>query len=328
MVTLQNDTLVFSFPEIHEDAQCSICFQRTLRIPDDNREYPLPPGLGAFPLAHVEDYAKKLPKSWKEHGGVLLPMYQSEALWIAFDSPAGYPFAVKIAVGKINVITGKQWKNNLDAEEQDYVVLPSQPWLDGICIQKGIVRQFVAMPLGEGFTVEEQITGKAELGGIQVIVYPMKRHIYDKMRERQKLIPSFPVLACLCAEEQMGIAPGGMMRQHIYEDEHGYEVWDQNVCSRSFVHILNSKQWNSATGKAVPTQPASAETYTKAGLPWFDYYGEGLALNGSSALAGLDSVAAKTVKLGKPPMEDNNPVFPAKVIAVTETSRKPLDGNW
>ena len=137
MVTLQDDTLVFSFPEIHEDAQCSICFQRTLRIPDDNREYPLPPGLGTFPLAHVEDYAEKLPKSWKEHGGVLLPMYQSEALWIAFDSPADYPFAVKIAVGKINAITGKQWKNNLDADEQDYAVLPDQPWLDGICIQKG-----------------------------------------------------------------------------------------------------------------------------------------------------------------------------------------------
>jgi hypothetical protein len=29
---------------------------------------------------------------------------------------------------------------------QDYVVVPGQEWLDGICVAPGIVRQFVAMP--------------------------------------------------------------------------------------------------------------------------------------------------------------------------------------
>ena len=49
MIELRDDELVFRFPEVHEDAVCTIGFQRTLRIPDDNRDYPLPPGLGAFP---------------------------------------------------------------------------------------------------------------------------------------------------------------------------------------------------------------------------------------------------------------------------------------
>jgi hypothetical protein len=31
-------------------------FQRTLRIPDDGKLYPLPPGLGSFPLRHLQDY--------------------------------------------------------------------------------------------------------------------------------------------------------------------------------------------------------------------------------------------------------------------------------
>jgi hypothetical protein len=31
------------------------------------------------------------------------------------------------------------------------VVLPEQPWLDGYCVEKGYIRQFVAMPLGEGY---------------------------------------------------------------------------------------------------------------------------------------------------------------------------------
>ena len=46
MIELKNDQLIFRFPEVHKDAECRISFQRTLRIPDDNRAYSLPPGLG------------------------------------------------------------------------------------------------------------------------------------------------------------------------------------------------------------------------------------------------------------------------------------------
>ena len=104
MITLEHDRLVFRFPEVHKDARCAIEFQRTLRIPDDNREHYLPPGLGRFPLSRVDDYPDNLPETWSQHGGVFLPMYQTEALWINFH--ADYPMAVKIAAGKINAVTG------------------------------------------------------------------------------------------------------------------------------------------------------------------------------------------------------------------------------
>jgi hypothetical protein len=39
------------------------------------------------------------------------------------------------------------------------MVSPEQPWLDGFAIEKGVIRQFVAMPLGDGYSVEEQVTG-------------------------------------------------------------------------------------------------------------------------------------------------------------------------
>ena len=54
-IELRNDQLIFRFPEVHEDAELGIEFQRTLRIPDDNREHYLPPGLGRFPLSRVDD---------------------------------------------------------------------------------------------------------------------------------------------------------------------------------------------------------------------------------------------------------------------------------
>ena len=34
----------------------------------------------------------------------MLPMYQSEAMWLNFDSPSGYPFAIRIAAGKIDAV--------------------------------------------------------------------------------------------------------------------------------------------------------------------------------------------------------------------------------
>ena len=225
MVELDSNKLVFSFPEIHPNAICEIEFQRALRIPDDNQSYPLPPGLCPFPLAHVEDYASKLPSQWQKHGGVLLPMFQSEALWINFSSRhipryEPYPFAVKIATGKINAVTGEAWKNDLTEEPQDYVVIPDQPWLDGYCIQKGLIRQFVAMPQGQGFTAEEQITGTAEHEGLQIIVYPMKREYYEELENRIPLDVCYSECSYGIAEEcmELGLAPGGVMKQEIYED--------------------------------------------------------------------------------------------------------------
>ncbi len=87
-------------------------------------------------------------------------MYQSEALWLSFS--ARYPFAVKIAVGKITAVSDAEWTAELPGEPQDYVVVPGQPWLDGFSVGAGLIRQFVAMPLGAGDSVEEQLTGRAD----------------------------------------------------------------------------------------------------------------------------------------------------------------------
>jgi len=50
MIELKNKSLEFSFPEVHPEAKLQIGFQRTLRIPDDGKDYPLPPGLGLFSI--------------------------------------------------------------------------------------------------------------------------------------------------------------------------------------------------------------------------------------------------------------------------------------
>jgi len=313
MIELRDHALEFRFPEVHEQARCAINFQRTLRIPDDNRSYPLPPGLGRFPLAHVDDFADRLPAAWKTHGGVFLPMYQAEAMWLHFGR--GYPCAIKIAAGKINAVTGKAWANGLTATPQDYVVVPGQPWLDGFCVTTGLIRQFVAMPLGEGFTAEEQLTGEATHGGLQLVVYPMKREVYRQRFEdaqRFREICCKEAAPCLSVSE-MGLAPGGLMHQHIYEDDHGIDAWDQEHGSRCFVHIVNSVQYQQITGHPPPHAPPSAKDYSAAGLPWFAYYDDRTAIDGSPELQKLLSVAAAWAAKGKGVMPDNDAVVP-KVV--------------
>ncbi len=325
MIELKNDSLVFSFPEVHKAAALSMDFQRTLRIPDDGDDYPLPPGLGRFPLRHVDDFSERAPDSWLTHGGVMLPMYQSEAVWLNFSSASGYPFAVKVAAGKVNAVTGDAWSNGLVESPQDYLVVPEQPWLDGYCVEKGFIRQFVAMPLGSGYSAEEQITGEAEHGGIQIIAYPMKKEAYERMRARIREEPEQAVYedACYSIGVGMGLAPGGRMRQEVYDDPYHFEDWDTEHASRCFVHLSNSLVWRAVTGDGPPTVPLTSEEYTRAGLPWFEYYGGDLkALEGAETLGDLKSVTELGDEKGDSPLPENVSVSPENVITLRQGLRK------
>ncbi len=326
MIELNEDGLVFTFPEVHASARLVIDFQRTLRIPDDGKEHSLPPGLGSFPLRHVDDFAASVPPAWIEHGGVMLPMYQSEALWICFDAD-DYPFAVRVATGKVDAVTGKTWKDGIARKPQNYLSIPEQPWLDGYCVGKGVIRQFVAMPLGAGYTAEEQVTGKAEHGGIQILVHPMKAEAYERLRKKREglgLRRNGMVLEMACLPcPSMGLAPGGKMRQEIHADPFSLADWDLTHASRCFVHIANSLVWQSITGVRPPSPAPTASQYTKAGLPWFDLYGEGAKpLQGSKILAGLKSVKEMGKTKGDTPLPENESVSGEVVVKLRKGLRK------
>jgi hypothetical protein len=319
MIELQQDRLVFRFPDVHRDARVTVEFQRTLRIPDDGHHYPLPPGLGRFPLRHVDDFTGRVGERWIEHGGVMLPMYQSEALWVNFSG--SYPCAVKVAAGKIDAVTGTALAPGLARRPQNYLVTPKQPWLDGYCVAKGVIRQFVAMPLGAGYSAEEQITGDAEYGGLQIVVHPMTAEAYERLhRAREQRVmyrAATPMLtrtgAALAMD--MGLAPGGRMRQEIFHDPYHLEDWDQSHPNRCFVHLANSLVWRQITGHEPPTVPPTAKEYAKAGLPWFEYYGAGeSAVEGSGILAKLKSVVQMGKEKSDVPLPENEPVTPGPIV--------------
>lgn len=165
-------------------------------------------------MRHVEDYAT-LPAHTRRRGGVILPMRQAEALWLNFGGGWGsdLPVAVKVAAGKINAVTGETWTSPLNRNPQDYMVWPEQPWLDGFAIEPGVIRQFVAMPLGEGYSVEEQLTDEAEWGGLQISVTPMRKEVWERLKASHPVgLREEVAFSMSFASAEMGLGAGGRMR--------------------------------------------------------------------------------------------------------------------
>ncbi|MGE7387274.1 hypothetical protein ACQKM2_17520 [Streptomyces sp. NPDC004126] len=162
-----------------------IRFIRTLRLPESGT-HALPPGLGEFPLRRVEDYPDTVPPEWLAKGGVMLPVYLREAMWLSFGG-SHEPAALQVGVGKVCAVSGKRWTGELGRKPQNYLVLPRQPWLDGINSGDGTVRQFVAVPLGLGATVEGQVTGEEVTGGVQLQAFPLGPKALAAWREEERL---------------------------------------------------------------------------------------------------------------------------------------------
>jgi hypothetical protein len=102
---------------------------------------------------------------------------EREALWINFECQKSY--AIRIHVGNVNIVSGEPKVPTLATELrrrqllkqeksiQDYIVVPDQKWIDGVATETGQVRQFVAMPIATGCSIEAQMNGEESIAGIQ-----------------------------------------------------------------------------------------------------------------------------------------------------------------
>lgn len=364
MIELRNDRLIFSFPALADDLRsrvrawiehrrttasaaeqaklrdvseralarlvdehatvsASISFQRTLRIPDDGTNYPLPPGLGRFPIRHVDDFAA-VPDAWKQAGGVMLPMHRAEAMWLSFA--AGYPMAVMVAAGKVCAVSGRPWSAQLSASPQNYMALPEQPWLDGFRVSDNVVRQFIAVPLGKGLTVEQQLTGEEAWGGAQLQVYPLRTELAWSREIEPALQRAWHRLLHPVVEERMqmrccalapaagaGFGAGGKIVQKITRDRRGLQAWDSAHTSRCFVRLCLAEDWQKLTGTLPPHPPPTARDYAGAGMPWFDYDNGQAAVTGETTLSAVKSVNTLVTEMTGLPLGDNESVVPAHV---------------
>lgn len=329
----------------------AVRFIRTLRLPETGT-HPLPPGLGEFPVRRVADFPDTVPEQWRARGGVMLPVYLREAMWLSFGGTRE-PAALQVGVGKVCAVSGKPWSDRLSRNPQNYVVLPRQPWLDGINSGKGTVRQFVAVPLGLGATVEGQVTGEEVWGGVQLQSFPLTERELTKWREAERRrseraraitmpggggygMPAMPMAAQAAPAPgasarapraaAMGLGVGGSMRQEVYEDDRPLTAWSEEPAGRVFVHLVTPPEWRRITGEEPPPSPVDRAAYTRAGLPWFDYYDQD-----AEDLAPSDTLEA-VKPVGDWLGDDHEPwqqPAPGQVQPLKDAQGKPVeDGDW
>ena len=267
-----------------------ISLERTIRVPEDDQEHWLPPTFGSFELTPTDYSSLKLPDEIKRRRGVCFPIYEHEALWLNFhleDDRFTLPVALRIAAGKINAVSGKTWSEAIPSE-QDYIVVPDQPWLDGFNSGNDVIRQFVATEMGKGQSVEAHLTGEEAWGGIQVLAIPMKPERYTKIiaeqiaeRERFGRIEAMSMdmdmdMEMCCASESMsmGLGAGGKIRQTIETDPYGIDAWDFSRAQRLFISMINAGAWESVSGEKPHPSPIDAKTYNKSGGKWFHLDGK------------------------------------------------------
>lgn len=359
----------------------AVRFIRTLRLPETGT-HPLPPGLGEFPVRRVADYADRVPEAWRARGGVMLPVYLREAMWLSFAGTSE-PAALQVGAGKVCAVSGRPWSDRPARGPQNYVVLPRQPWLDGINSGTGTVRQFVAVPLGLGATVEGQVTGEEVWGGVQLQSFALNDRALARWREeeRRRQVPPAPAppggygaampaafgspaaggygapaaggygaampmaapaatgaappapgaaptapASAPRAAAAMGLGVGGSMRQEVYQDDRPLSDWSRQPAGRVFVHLVTPPEWRRITGEAAPPSPVDRAAYTRAGLPWFDYYDEE-----AQDLAPTD--ALRSVKPVGDWLGDDHepwqPPTPGQTQQLKDAPGKPVeDGDW
>ncbi|KAF1918063.1 hypothetical protein BDU57DRAFT_586584 [Ampelomyces quisqualis] len=129
------------------------------------------PDLGEFPWKAVSEFQDTLPAAMVANAGVFLPMYQSEAMWIAFNTSSYRDYMIKIYVDGVNTISGEHALEDADTRLRRQA------------------NSFVAMPFASSHSIESQVTGSDAAGGIQLEITPHKEscNIY-----RDALLPWKP----------------------------------------------------------------------------------------------------------------------------------------
>jgi hypothetical protein len=246
---------------------------KTKRVPEDGRTYGLPPNMGALPLALARNANQRFVKGeWVGRDVVLMPVANTQAMWFNFTDPtrfggyhganSSYPFAMIIGTGKVNAISGDELDMALKADAvtstHNYIVTGSlfrpghQRWLDGYKTGPKEVRQFVATSRGSGTSIEEYLTGSVRWGGIQIVVYPLKRNVWERVKHEYspEAYESEGVTRSVSPEVDM--SAGGKIDQVVEFPHFMPSDYDQSAGVRFWVTMVDHDAWPLLTGSSAP----------------------------------------------------------------------------
>lgn len=262
-----------------------IKFEHPRRPPDDAKFYVFSPGLEELPLRPATDFPDTLPASWLKQTDFLMPMNASDPFLIRFIS--NYPFAVKLAAGNLDAVTGGPQLAGLQKEPRNYLVVSGESTV------KGVQERSFVLPLDAGCEVNEQFFPDQKIGRIHLQICPLRVESYFGEEVAHSIPPTLreyfawfvygPSLRARWAEikrmdEKQRSEPltdefGAIVLNRKYEDELDWRYirelgdlrevadWDQARSKRCCVHVCNSSVWRRITSTNPPQARLSAECY-------------------------------------------------------------------
>ena len=248
-----------SYPRVESDRvwlgeRLAVSFHRTLRLPDNGTVFPLPAGLGRFPLVEVE-------------GELALPIHRHEAMWVGMAAAPWKPNALKVLAGGINAISGLADTARRRAKPRTIWSAHPSPGSTGSMLAAALIRQFQAAQIGAGAAIEA-LHGLREQGGLTLLAFEPKPGRFPDAPPPQR----GPMRLDRPREpdrHEMAFGPGGLVHQKLYPDAHGAETWDGASAVRLELVLVEADWLAARTGRHYPS-PIDAASYAAAELPWFE----------------------------------------------------------
>jgi hypothetical protein len=211
MLTIQDNELVFTFPDVNASAEMRVSFRRA--DPDEPALLNEPID-AAIPVASAGRLVMHLrPKIVFEQG---TGQYRQDIR---------YPFAVLVTFDGINALTG-DYSTALSRTRQNYFASPPQGGIDGYFV-RGSVHPFRG--------VVESLRQRARL---DIKVFPMKSEMWGDLMHRRNLTGwHHPAI------QGLTLAYGGERQcEPVYEDICCLGDWDQSNSEIASVWLRNNER--------------------------------------------------------------------------------------
>jgi hypothetical protein len=263
----------------------TVKFQHPPRPPGDAKIYVFSTGLEELPLRPATDFPDAPPAPWLKQTDFLMPMDASDPFLIRFTS--NYPFAVKLAAGNLDAVTGESSLSGLQKEPRNYLVV------SGESTTRGVKERSFVLPLDVGCAVHEQFFADQKIGRIDLQICPLHVESYFREEVAHSIPPTLreyfawfvyapSVRARLgkmqLLDEQQGNEcltdeSGAILLGRKFEDEFDPQYieelvdlrevadWDQTETKSCSVHVCNPSVWRKITGMNPPQPRLSTHSF-------------------------------------------------------------------
>lgn len=231
-------------------------FTRTFRVTDG---LPLTAHhFGSPSVYNVDPSRQALPADVLARGGVLIPTYPWEALYIHLDSDA--PVALQISYQGRCALTGNSLSRRLRHRHRNYVVVPFHRHITGAAAANHSTLQFSVGCVTNDlqFRASHEVTHR--ITGLQLQVW----NLNDTARQRWSNGSGSTHHA---TSVDTPLAPP--RPQSISSRD-----WSTAPLARVWIHLVDPVLWPAITGSLPPASPISSSDYFTHGLPWLPAFDE------------------------------------------------------